>query len=58
MYIIIILFQFECKNVNELTSNNITFSVIEPGTSKLDCIATPWVRLFSRYLNAVDSVLV
>lgn len=33
---------FECKNVNELTSNNITFSVIEPGTSKLDCIATPW----------------
>ncbi|PBC32829.1 Adenylate cyclase type [Apis cerana cerana] len=33
---------FECKNVNELTSNNITFSVIEPGTSKLDCVATPW----------------
>ncbi|XP_043784053.1 adenylyl cyclase X E-like isoform X2 [Apis laboriosa] len=33
---------FECKNVNELTSNNVTFSVVEPGTSKIDCIATPW----------------
>lgn len=49
-YSIIILFQFECNNVDELASNNITSSVAEPGASKLECVATPWVRLFSRYL--------
>ncbi|XP_043587337.1 adenylate cyclase type 2 isoform X2 [Bombus pyrosoma] len=33
---------FECKNVNELTSNNITSSVLDPDGTKLDCVATPW----------------
>ncbi|XP_046141836.1 adenylate cyclase type 7 isoform X2 [Osmia bicornis bicornis] len=33
---------FECNNVDELASNNITSSVAEPGASKLECVATPW----------------
>ncbi|CAK9829019.1 Adenylyl cyclase X E [Anthophora retusa] len=33
---------FECKNVDEYGSNNITSSVIEPGASKVECVATPW----------------
>ncbi|XP_012165512.2 adenylate cyclase type 2 isoform X1 [Bombus affinis] len=33
---------FECKNVNELASNNITSSVLDPDGMKLDCVATPW----------------
>ncbi|XP_076169585.1 adenylyl cyclase X D isoform X2 [Ptiloglossa arizonensis] len=33
---------FECKNVDELASNNVTSSIAEPGASNLDCIATPW----------------
>lgn len=48
-------FQFECKNPDEIASNNMTSGVIDPDTSKLGCVATPWVRLFSRYLYAVDS---
>ncbi|OAD53432.1 Adenylate cyclase type 2, partial [Eufriesea mexicana] len=42
--------KFECQtnenvkliNVNELTSNNRTSSVLETGASKLECVATPW----------------
>ncbi|XP_043514162.1 adenylate cyclase type 2-like isoform X2 [Frieseomelitta varia] len=33
---------FECKNVSELESNNITSSIIEPDAAKFDCVATPW----------------
>ncbi|XP_076248557.1 adenylyl cyclase X D [Calliopsis andreniformis] len=33
---------FECKNVDELASNNVTSSILQPGASKLDCVATPW----------------
>nr|XP_012138136.1 PREDICTED: adenylate cyclase type 2-like isoform X2 [Megachile rotundata] len=33
---------FECKNVDDLTSNNITASIADPGASKLECVATPW----------------
>lgn len=43
--------------MNELASNNITSSVLDPDGMKLDCVATPWVRLFSRYLYAIDSLL-
>lgn len=45
-------FQFECNNEN----NNTTSSVLETGASNLECMTTPWVRLFSRYTvqNFVD----
>ncbi|KOC63427.1 Adenylate cyclase type 2 [Habropoda laboriosa] len=33
---------FECKNVDEHGSNNMTSSVIEPGASEVECVATPW----------------
>lgn len=33
---------FECKNVDQLASNNITSSISEIGASKLECITTPW----------------
>ncbi|KZC04796.1 Adenylate cyclase type 2, partial [Dufourea novaeangliae] len=34
--------KFECKNVNDLASNNVTSSVVEPGAAQLECVATPW----------------
>ncbi|KAK9300857.1 hypothetical protein QLX08_006566 [Tetragonisca angustula] len=33
---------FECKNVSELESNNITSSIMDPDAAKFDCVATPW----------------
>ncbi|XP_054012879.1 adenylate cyclase type 2-like isoform X2 [Hylaeus anthracinus] len=33
---------FECKNVDDLSTNNVTSSIAEPGASDLECIATPW----------------
>nr|XP_033340223.1 adenylyl cyclase X E-like isoform X1 [Megalopta genalis] len=33
---------FECKDEDDLASNNITSSISEPGAAKLKCTATPW----------------
>ncbi|KAG7189766.1 hypothetical protein KM043_017430 [Ampulex compressa] len=33
---------FECKNVDQLSSNNVTSSIAEVGAGKLECITTPW----------------
>jgi len=50
--------QFACRNVDNLLTlssynvtakYNVTIAPNMPDASKLDCISTPWVRLFSRY---------
>ncbi|KAI4481379.1 hypothetical protein M0804_009499 [Polistes exclamans] len=41
---------FECQNVDLLSSDNVTSSIAQVGAAKLECISTPWVRLFTLYI--------
>ncbi|XP_035736454.1 adenylate cyclase type 2-like isoform X3 [Vespa mandarinia] len=42
---------FECQNVDKLASDNVTSSIAQVGAAKLECISTPWVRLFTNDRN-------
>nr|XP_050867193.1 adenylate cyclase type 2-like isoform X2 [Vespula vulgaris] len=33
---------FECQNVDQLSSDNVTSSIAQVGAAKLECISTPW----------------
>ena len=48
-------FQFECKNSDRLSSNNVTSDIAEVGSANLDCMSTPWVRFYHLLLLILEN---